>query len=38
MEDNVENKKIIGYESGGFFIDIGIPEDYYIARGLYGMN
>ena len=38
MEDNVGKKKIVGYESGGFFIDIGVPEDYYMARELYGIK
>jgi putative D-glycero-D-manno-heptose 1-phosphate guanosyltransferase len=38
MEDNIDKKKIVGYESGGFFIDIGVPEDYYMARELYGIK
>jgi len=35
---DIDKKKIIGYESRGFFIDIGVPEDYYMARKLYGIK
>lgn len=38
LEDNVDKKKIVGYEGNGFFIDIGIPEDYFLARKIYSAN
>jgi len=28
MEKETSNKRIVSYESNGYFIDIGIPEDY----------
>ena len=36
LEDNVGKKKIVGYKGDGFFIDIGIPADYFFARKIYG--
>lgn len=38
LEDNVGKKKIVGYKGDGFFIDIGIPADYFFARKIYGVK
>ena len=32
MEKQVDNIKIIPFQSEGYFIDIGVPEDYYLAK------
>lgn len=32
LEQNVEAKILKGYKSDGYFIDIGIPQDYYKAN------
>lgn len=32
MEKQISNLKIVPFKSEGYFVDIGIPEDYYLAR------
>lgn len=32
MEKQVDNVEIIPFKSDGYFIDIGIPEDYFLAQ------
>lgn len=32
MEKQIDKTKIMGYESDGYFIDIGVPEDYAQAQ------
>lgn len=32
LEQEVDNKTLKGYENDGYFIDIGIPEDYHRAQ------
>ncbi|WP_442766630.1 nucleotidyltransferase family protein [Mitsuokella multacida] len=32
MEKQISNIKIVPFKSEGYFVDIGIPEDYYLAR------
>lgn len=31
LEKNVDNKQVAGFKHDGYFIDIGIPEDFYKA-------